>query len=84
MAIDSVSTFFQYENGWSIIKALGRDSAHTKTFEEAGPELASAFQEQASKVREQNWLTLLRQKYGVAVNDAMLAEAFKKKPRDAK
>lgn len=84
MAVDSISGFFTNENGWSIIKVLGKDSARTKTFEEAGPELASAYQEQASKIRERRWLESLRQKYGVTTDDARLAEAFKKKPREAK
>ncbi len=84
MPIDSVSGFFPYESGWSMIKVLGRDSSHVKTFEEAGPELASAYQEQASKIREQQWLESLRKKFGVTVNDALLSDAFKKKPSEQK
>jgi len=79
MAADSVSAPIKYQNGWSIIKALGRDSARVKTFEEAGPELVSAFQEQAAKAREQDWVDSLRKKYGVVLHKEALAEAFKRK-----
>ena len=77
---DSVSDFFKYENGWSMIKVLAKDSARMKTFEEAGPELASAYQDQASKERETQWIDALRRKYGVTIDDAVLTQAFKKKP----
>ena len=80
MAVDSISDFFQSQGGWSIIKVLAKDSSRVKTFEEAGPELASTYQEQASKIRELQWLDGLKQKYGVTVNDSLLSQAFKKKP----
>ncbi|HEY6950778.1 MAG TPA: peptidylprolyl isomerase [Bacteroidota bacterium] len=84
MPVDSVSEFFQYENGWSIIKVVAKDSSRVKSFDEAGPELASAYQEQASKVREQEWIDSLRKKYGVTLNTAVLAEAFKKRTVEKK
>ncbi len=84
MPVDSISGFFKSQNGWSIIKVLSKDSSHVKTFEEAGPELASSYQEQASKIREEEWLDSLRQKYGVTLNSTLLAQAFKKKPIEKK
>jgi len=84
MKTDSISDFLQFQNGWSIIKMLGKDSSRVKTFEEAEPELASAFQELASKAREDEWLDSLKQKYGVTLNTAALSEAFEKKPIDSK
>lgn len=84
MPVDSVSDFFQFQNGWSILKVVAKDSAHVKTFEEAGPELASAYQEQASKIREREWLDSLKQKYGVTLDNAVLEQAFKKKPVETK
>jgi peptidyl-prolyl cis-trans isomerase SurA len=79
MAIDSITAPFKFETGWSIIKALGRDSAHVKTFEEAMPEVASAYQEVASKQREQEWIEALKKKYPVTINKEALTEAFKRK-----
>jgi peptidyl-prolyl cis-trans isomerase SurA len=79
MAIDSISPPFKHQNGWSIIKTLGRDSARVKTFEEAGPELVSAFQEQAAKTREQEWVDSLKKKFGVTLHKEALTDAFKRK-----
>ncbi len=81
---ESVSDFFRDQNGWSVIKVLGKDSARTKSFEEAGPELASAYQEQASKVRETQWIETLKQKYGVTLHVELLEQAFKRKPIETK
>jgi peptidyl-prolyl cis-trans isomerase SurA len=79
MAIDSITAPFKFEKGWSIIKALGKDSAHVKTFEEAMPEVASAYQEVASKQREKEWVEALEKKYPVTINKEALTEAFKRK-----
>ena len=78
--IDSVSRPFQYPTGWSIVKPIAKDSAHAKTFTEATPELLSAYQEHASKVREEEWLTELRNRYPVVLKKEVLSEAFKKTP----
>jgi peptidyl-prolyl cis-trans isomerase SurA len=83
MATDSISSPFMFEKGWSIIKALGRDSAHVKTFEEATPEVSSAYQEAASKQREQEWIESLRKKYPVTINNEVLKDAFKRKRVEA-
>ncbi len=79
MAQDSVTEPFRYETGWSILKVIGRDSARTKTFDDAGPEVASNYQEAASKEREQEWLGVLKRKYPVSINKDALTQAFKRK-----
>jgi peptidyl-prolyl cis-trans isomerase SurA len=79
MAVDSITAPFKYENGWSIIKTIAIDSARIKNFEEAMPEVASAYQETASKQREQDWVKELEKKYPVVVNKEVLKEAFKRK-----
>jgi peptidyl-prolyl cis-trans isomerase SurA len=83
MAVDSISAPFKYETGWSILKTLGRDSAQIKTFEEAIPEVTSAYQEAASKHREQEWIEGLKKKYPVTINKEVLTNAFKKKRAEA-
>jgi peptidyl-prolyl cis-trans isomerase SurA len=79
MALDSVSEPFQYQSGWSILKTLAKDSARVKSFEEATSEVASGYQEQATKKREQDWIESLKKKYPVSVNNELLKEAFKRK-----
>jgi peptidyl-prolyl cis-trans isomerase SurA len=79
MALDSVTPPFRYETGWSIIKVLGRDSAQVKTFEESMAEVTTGYQDQASKQREEEWLTSLKAKYPVILHKELLPEAFKGK-----
>jgi peptidyl-prolyl cis-trans isomerase SurA len=76
MAVDSVTGPFRNGNGFSIMKVLGKEGARMKTFEEAGPELMSAYQEQASKQREQEWIASLRNRYGLTLNLDALKSAF--------
>ncbi|MGB2866897.1 MAG: peptidylprolyl isomerase [Bacteroidota bacterium] len=78
MQVDSVTAPFRYQGGWSIMKVLEREGPRLKTFEEAGPELSSSYQELASKQREQEWVESLKRKFGVAINKDVLGEAFKK------
>jgi peptidyl-prolyl cis-trans isomerase SurA len=79
MALDSVSEPFPYQSGWSIIKTLARDSAHVKSFEDATPEVASGYQEVATKKREQDWVETLKNKYPVVIDTEALKEAFTRK-----
>lgn len=76
MAVDSVTAPFRNGAGYSILKVLGKEGPRTKTFEEAGPELVSAYQEQASKQREQEWIASLRNRYGVTTDVEALKTAF--------
>lgn len=66
--------------GQSIIKVIAKDSAKVKTFEEAMPEVMSAYQEYASKLRQEQWIADLKSRYPVVLNKPLLLEAFKRKP----
>jgi len=79
MAVDSVSEPFQYQSGWSIIKTIAKDTSHVKSFEDATPEVASGYQEVATKKREQEWVETLKNKYPVTINKEALKDAFKRK-----
>ena len=80
LPVDSMPPPFAHPNGWSIIKVLEKDSSHVKSFEESTPELLSAYQEHAAKVREQEWLSELKTRYPVMLKKEVLPEAFKRKP----
>lgn len=80
MAVDSVSPPVAFQNGWSIIKILAKESARTKTFEEALPEVTSKYQEHAAKERERQWIESLKNRYRVTVNPERLTDAFKSRP----
>lgn len=80
LPVDSIPPPFAHPNGWSIIKVLEKDSSHVKSFEESTPELLSAYQEHAAKVREQDWLSELKTRFPVVLRKEILSEAFKRKP----
>lgn len=79
--VGEITDPFRNGAGWSIIKVLAKDSVRTKTFEEARPEVTSAYQDFASKERERTWIEALRSKYGVSVDRAALEKAFLGDPR---
>jgi peptidyl-prolyl cis-trans isomerase SurA len=79
MDVDSVSEPFQYQSGWSIIKTIAKDPPHIKSFEDATPEVASGYQEAATKKREQDWVETLKNKYPVTLIKEALKDAFKRK-----
>ncbi|HTY36037.1 MAG TPA: peptidylprolyl isomerase [Bacteroidota bacterium] len=71
---------FPGNEGLSILKTIARDSAKAKTFEEAMPEVMSAYQEYASKQRMDQWVADLQARYPVVTDKKLLLEAFKRKP----
>jgi hypothetical protein len=73
---NAVSRPFRYKNGVSIVRLLGREPARQKTFEEAGTEVSSAFQEYESKRLEAEWLSDLRKRYPVVEHKEVLGQAF--------
>lgn len=79
MAVDSVAEPYKTDEGWSFFKVLQKDPARTKTYDEALPEVTSAYREYASKLREQDWVNELMKKYGVKIQKSVLAEVFRKK-----
>jgi len=58
------------------VRLNGREKARPKTYEEAGPELASAYQDYESKRLESDWLAQLRREYPVVENRPALKDAF--------
>ncbi len=84
MAVDSVSAPMKFQYGWSIIETLQKDPARSKTFEEASAEVATAYQEVASKQREKEWIEQLKAKNPIRINEDVLPKAFAGPARDAK
>jgi parvulin-like peptidyl-prolyl isomerase len=76
---DTIPPPFAHVGGYSIIKVLEKDSSHVKTFEESKPELMSAYQEYASKLRQDEWIAELKKQHPVVLNKEILTEAFKRK-----
>jgi peptidyl-prolyl cis-trans isomerase SurA len=81
MSQGEVSEYFPYENGYTIIRMLGKDAAREKMFQEAGSELSSAFQEFESKRLENEWYESLKKKYPITINKEALKDATEQAPK---
>jgi hypothetical protein len=58
------------------VRLNAREKARRKTYEEAGPELSSAYQDYESKRLESDWLAQLSQKYLIVEFKPILKNAF--------
>ena len=70
------SSPFPLQGSWVIVRLNGREPARLKTYDEAGPEVASAFQESESHRVEGEWLDRLKKEYPVVEHKELLKEAF--------
>lgn len=71
---------FRAQGGLTIVRLDRREPARTKTFEEAGTEVSSAFQDYESKRLEQEWLDGLRVRFPVVSHPEVLKNAFATTP----
>lgn len=78
MEVGRISEPVQFQSGYSIITTLAKEPSRIKTFDEAGAELAGAFQDYQSKRREQQWIDELKREMPVTIFKERLAEVFKK------
>jgi peptidyl-prolyl cis-trans isomerase SurA len=76
LAVGAVTPPFLYKGYFTIVRLNAREQARRKTYEEAGPELSSAYQDYESKRLEGDWLAQLRQKYPIVENKPVLKNAF--------
>ncbi len=63
---------FAFEQGFSVVKVNKVIPSRTKTFEEAIPDFAPAYQEMMQKKLEGQWMSKLRKKFGAAVYENKL------------
>jgi len=72
----SCSLPFLFKGYYTIVRLNGREKAHEKTYEEAGPELSSSYQDYESKRLETDWLGRLRSEFPVVEYKPVLHDAF--------
>ncbi len=75
--IGQISAPFKFQDGWSIVKLIRKDSARQKTYDEAKIEAASLHQEFESKRLEDEYITKLKNLYKPKVYYEELKKAFK-------
>jgi hypothetical protein len=63
-----------------IVRLNGKEPARKKTYDEAGTEVSSAFQEYESKRLEREWLDGLRKRFPVVEKKETLHYAFTPEP----
>jgi hypothetical protein len=80
LSVGDVSPPFFYKSGYSILRLDGREQARRKTYDEAAPEVATAYQDHESKRLEAKWLAKLRTSFPVSIHRERLADAFAEKP----
>jgi peptidyl-prolyl cis-trans isomerase SurA len=71
-----VSEPFPYKVGFSIVRFERREPARRKSFEEAGAEVSSQFQDYEAKRLEKVWLDRVEKTHPVVVNKEALRQAF--------
>jgi peptidyl-prolyl cis-trans isomerase SurA len=72
----SYSRPFLFKGILTIVRLNGHEPSRQKSFEEAGTEVSSAFQEYESKRLESEWLNSLRKRYPVVEHPEQLKRAF--------
>ncbi|HEX7572465.1 MAG TPA: peptidylprolyl isomerase [Bacteroidota bacterium] len=76
LAVGNATPPFLYKGYYTIVRLNAREKARRKTYEEAGPELSSAYQDYESKRLESDWLAQLGQKYPIVEYKPILKNAF--------
>lgn len=67
-----------YERGFSIIKVNDFELPRQKTFEEAIPDFAPAFQDMVQKRLTEQWINRIKQRFPAEINQKNCAAIFKK------
>ncbi len=75
-SVGDYSDVFRVKNGYSIVRLNGREPSRTKTYEEALPEVSSAFQEMESKRLETEYNNRLKEFYNPQYFYDELVNAF--------
>lgn len=75
--VGQISDPFKFQEGWSIVKLIRKDSARQKTYDEAKVEATSMFQEFESKRLEDEYISKLKNLYKPKVYYEELKKAFK-------
>jgi peptidyl-prolyl cis-trans isomerase SurA len=76
LALNEYSSPFFHKSGFSIVRLEGREPARPKTYQEAGPEVSTAFQDYESKRLESAWIDGLRRDFEVVEHPEVLQSAF--------
>jgi peptidyl-prolyl cis-trans isomerase SurA len=76
LTVGGFSDPFFYKVGYCLLRLDAREPSRQKTFEEAGGEVSTSFQDFEAKRLEKEWIDGLRQRYPVVEQKEVLRNAF--------
>ncbi len=76
MDVGQISGIVRYENGYSIIRTLGKEKARLKTYEETQPEIAGHYHDYVANRLEEEWVNALRKEFKVKLQPEKLNSTF--------
>jgi peptidyl-prolyl cis-trans isomerase SurA len=76
LTVGGYSESFFYKVGYCILRLDSREPSRQKTYEEAGGEVSTSFQDFEAKRLEKEWIDGLRQRYPVVEQKEVLRNAF--------
>jgi len=76
LQVGAYSSPFPFKGRTTIVHLVGREGARQKTYEEASPEVSTAYQDYESKRLENEWIDGLRKQFPVTEHKELLKEAF--------
>jgi peptidyl-prolyl cis-trans isomerase SurA len=71
----------KFEKGYSIVRVNDVQSPRMKTFEEAIPDFAPAYQDMMQKKFSEAWIARLKEKYPVIINQSFIDVIFRNQGR---
>jgi peptidyl-prolyl cis-trans isomerase SurA len=76
LTIGTYSKPFFFRNGYTIVRLDAREPSRQKTYEEAGAEVSTSFQDFEAKRLEKEWIDGLKQRFPVVEQKDALQHAF--------
>jgi peptidyl-prolyl cis-trans isomerase SurA len=82
LEIGQVSGIIRFQNGYSIIKVIGKEKSRLKTYEEALPDVSGQYHDYAANRLEEKWLDALQREFKVTLRKDNLRAAFVNPPQE--
>jgi peptidyl-prolyl cis-trans isomerase SurA len=76
LEVGQVSGIIRFQEGYSIIKVIGKEKSRPKTYEEALPDVSGQYHDYAANRLEEEWLGALRKEFKVTMWKENLGAAF--------
>lgn len=80
LEVGQVSGMIRFQDGYSIIKVIGKEKSRPKTYEEALPEVSGQYHDYAANRLEEEWLDGLRKEFKVTLRKENLKAVFVSPP----